>query len=90
MPFLFNCQEDNPGIISEAVPIGIQDNAKFVLCLDTSDDNGSWEMTASKAKFYIIIRHDGGKVVKLEKVNTQASADVAVRRTYTFLLHVMS
>jgi len=35
--FLFNCQEDNPGIISKAVLIGIQDNATLVLsvCLDT-------------------------------------------------------
>lgn len=92
VPFLFNCQEDNPSIISNAVPIGIQDNATFVLCLDTlehrkdlfSDDNGSWDTTGCKAKFYTIIRDDGGKVVELEKVNTQASADVAVRRrTYT-------
>ena len=37
MLFLFNCQEDNPGIISEAVLIGIQDNATLALpvCLDT-------------------------------------------------------
>lgn len=66
VPFLFNCQEDNPGIIREAVPIGIQDNATFVLCLDTlehrkdlfADDNGSWDMTGCKAKFYTIIRDD--------------------------------
>ena len=71
VPFLFNCREDNPGIISEAVPMGIRDNATFILCLDTlehrkdlfSDDNGSWVMTGCKAKFYTIIRGDGGKVV---------------------------
>ena len=85
-PFLLNCQEDNPGIISETAPIEIQDNATFVLCLDTlekdlfSDDNASWNMIGHKAKFYTIIRDDGGKVVKLEKVKAQASADVEVRR----------
>lgn len=41
-------------------------------------------MTGCKAKFYNIIRDDVSKVVELEKVITQASADVAVRRkTYT-------
>lgn len=31
VPFKFNCQEDNPDIISEAVPIGIQVNAAFLV-----------------------------------------------------------
>ena len=92
VPFLFNCREDNPGIISEAVPMGIRDNATFILCLDTLEHrkdlfsayNGSWVMTGCKAKFYTIIRGDGGKVVELEKVNTQTSAAVAVKkRAYT-------
>lgn len=91
VPFLFNCQEDDPGIISEAVPIGIQDNVAFVLCLDTlehrkdlfSNDNGSWDMTSCKAKFCTITRDDGGKVVELEKVSIQASAEVAVKEEVT-------
>ena len=57
-----NCEEENPTIISKAVPIGIQDNATFVLSADTlenrkdlfSDENGSWTMTGCKAKFYSI------------------------------------
>ena len=41
-------------------------------------------MTGCKAKFYTIIRDEEGKVAELEKVNTQASSDVVVRRrTYT-------
>lgn len=85
-----NCEEENPTIISKAVPIGIQDNATFVF-VDTlekrkdlfSDENGSWTMTGCKAKFYSIERNEDGKVVELDKVNSQACADVAVRgRTY--------
>ena len=92
VPFMMNCQEESATIISKAVPIGIQDNATFVLSLDTlehrkdlfSDENGSWVMTGCKAKFYTIIRDEGGKVAELEKLNSQESADVAVRRrTYT-------
>lgn len=92
VPFLMNCQEENPTVISKAVPTGIQDNATFVLSLDAlehrkdlfSDDNGSWNMTGCKAKFYTIIKDEEGKVVELEKVNSQACADVSVRRrTYT-------
>jgi len=64
VPVLMNCQEENPTIISKAVPIGIQDNATFVLNLDTleirkdlfSDENGWWTMTGCKAKFYNIER----------------------------------
>ena len=94
VPFLMNCQEENPTVISKAVPTGIQDNATFVLSLDAlehrkdlfSDDNGSWNMTGCKAKFYTIIKDEEGKVVELEKVNSQACADVSVRRrTYTSL-----
>ena len=48
VPVLMNSEEENPTIISKAVPIGIQDNATFVLNLDTlenrkdlfSDENG--------------------------------------------------
>lgn len=88
VPLLFNCREDHPGIISKAVPMGSQDNATFVLCSDAlehrkdlfSDDNGSWVMTGCKAKFYTIIRDNGGKVVELEKVDAHASTDVAVKR----------
>ena len=88
VPFMMNCQEESATIISKAVPIGIQDNATFVLSLDTlehrkdlfSDENGSWVMTGCKAKFYTIIRDEGGKVAELKKLNSQESADVAVRR----------
>ena len=94
-PFLLNCQEDNPGIMSETAPIEIQDNATFVLCLDTleknlfSDDNASWNMIGHKAKFYTIIRDDGGKVVELEKVKARASADFEVRRTVPPTRHII-
>lgn len=37
-------------------------------------------MTRCKAKFYTIIRDEGGKEAEVEKVNSQARADVAVRR----------
>lgn len=75
VPFLFNCREDHPGIISEAGPMRIQDNATFALCLYALehrkdlflDDNGSWVMTGCKAKFYTIIKDNGGEVVELEK-----------------------
>ena len=86
-----NCEEENPTIISKAIPIGIQDNATFVLSADTlenrkdlfSDENGSWTMTGCKAKLYSIERDGDGKVVELDKVNSQACAHVAVRgRTY--------
>lgn len=92
VPLIMNCQEDNPAMISKAVPIGYQDNGTFVLDIDAlqhrkdlySDENGSWAMTGCKAKFYTIIRDEEGKVTELEKVNTQTSSDVVVkRRTYT-------
>lgn len=89
---MMNCQDENPYLISKAVPIGYQDNEIFVLNIDAmqhrkdlySDENGSWVMTGCKAKFYTITRDEEGKVAELEKVNTQASSDVMVRRrTYT-------
>lgn len=89
---MMNCQDENPYLISKAVPIGYQDNGTFVLNIDAlqhrkdlySDENGSWVMTGCKAKLYTIIRDEEGKVAELEKVNTQASSDVVVRRrTYT-------
>ena len=88
VPFLMNCLEDNPTMISSAVPSGIQDNATFILNLGAlgsrkdlySDDNGSWVMTGCKTKFYIAVKDEEGKVVELEKVNNEASSDVAVRR----------
>ena len=43
-------------------------------------------MTGCKTKYYTIIRGDGGKVVELEKVNSQASADVAVKKELTRVL----
>ena len=77
---MMNCQDENPYLISKAVPIGYQDNGTFVLNIDAlqhrkdlySDENGSWVMTGCKAKFYTIIRDEEGKVAELEKVNTQA------------------
>lgn len=89
---MMNCQDENPYLISKAVPIGYQDNGTFVLNIDAlqhrkdlySDENGSWVMTGCKAEFYTITRDEEGKVAELEKVNTQASSDVVVRRrTYT-------
>lgn len=77
-PLMMNCQDENPYLISKAVPIGYQDNGTFVLNIDAlqhrkelySDENGSRVMTGCKAKFYTIIRDEEGKVAELEKVNT--------------------
>ena len=83
-----NCLKENPTMISSAVPSDIQDNTTFILNLGAlgnrkdlySDDNGSWVMTGCKSKFYIVVKNEEDKVVELEKVNNEATSDVAVRR----------
>ena len=40
-----NCEEENPTIISKAVPIGIQDNATFVLSADTLENRKDCSQT---------------------------------------------
>ena len=72
VPFMMNCQEESATIISKAVPIGIQDNATFVLSLDTlehrkdlfSDENGSWVMTGCKGAKWLNLKSSTVKKVQ--------------------------
>lgn len=55
-PLLMNMREDSPNLVSTAVPMGVQQNASFIVDLDAlpnrkdlfSDDNGSWKMTGAR------------------------------------------
>ena len=68
VPFIMNCQEESPTMISKAVPSGIRENATVALNLNElehskdlySDDNGPREMTGCKAKFYTSIKDEEG------------------------------
>ena len=48
-PLLMNARDDSPDLVSTAVPVGVQQNASFIVDLDAlrnrkdlfSDDNGS-------------------------------------------------
>ena len=95
VPFLMNCKKDHPMSISSAVPLRIQENATFVVNLESldarkdlyADDNGAWKMNGVKTKWFAILRDNGGRVTQLDKTS-RASADVAVkRRTYTCSSH---
>ena len=79
------------GIISNAVPHGVQENATFIVNIDglkhrkdeNSDVNAAWVLTGCKRKFYTVVKDDDGKIVELEKVNNEERSAVAVkRRTY--------
>ena len=92
VPFLMNCVEEHSNLVSMAVPVGIQDNATFVLDLNAlndrkdlyADDNGSWVMNGCKTKWYTIVKDDERKVTDLIKTDNEADSDVAVkRRTYS-------
>lgn len=85
-PLLMNAREDSPDVVSTAVPMGVQQNASFIVDLDSlpncndlfSDDNGSWKMTGARLKFFKV--HEGSQVVSIEKVATEEEADVSIRR----------
>ena len=61
-PLLMNTRDDSPDLVSTAVPVGVQQNASFIVDLDAlcnrkdlfSDDNGSWKMTGARLKFFTV------------------------------------
>ena len=71
-PLLMNAREDSPDLVSTAVPVGVQQNASFIVDLDAlrnrkdllSDDNGSWKMTGAGLKFFTVNK-EGSKVVRI-------------------------
>lgn len=86
-PLLMNARDDSPDLVSTAVPMGVQQNASFIVDLDAlpnrkdlfSDDNGSWKMTGARLKFFTV-KKEGSKVARIEKVGTEEDADIAIRR----------
>lgn len=88
IPLLMNCKVDNPELISSRVPLTVQDNATFIIDLDSlanrkdvfSDDNGAWLMKGNRVKFYSLVKDSDGQVTSLERVSAEDSADIFVRR----------
>ena len=89
-PLLMNVREDSPNLVSTAVPMGVQQNASFIVDLDAlpnrknlfSDDNGSWKMTGARLKFFKVNK-EGSQVVSIEKVVSEQEADISIRtRSY--------
>ena len=88
IPLLMNCKVDNPEQISSRVPLTVQDNATFIVDLDSlanrkdvfSDDNGAWLMKGNRVKFYSLVKDSDGQVTTLERVSAEDSADIFVRR----------
>ena len=86
-PLLMNARDDSPHLVSTAVPMGVQQNASFIVDLDAlpnrkdlfSDGNGSWKMTGARLKFFTVNK-EGSRVVRIEKVGTEQDADIAIRR----------
>lgn len=82
-----NVRRDSPRLVSSTVPFGIQENATFIVDLDTlssrsdlfCDGNGVWKMNGGKLKFFKVHK-DGDTVVSIKKVNTQEEADISIRR----------
>lgn len=62
-----NAKEDRPGLVSIAVPMGVQENASFIEDLDSlpnrknlfSDDNDSWKMKGAGSKFFRVQKEGG-------------------------------
>ena len=85
-PLLMNVRDDSPDLVSTAVPMGMKQNASFIVDLDAlpnrkdlfSDDNGSWKMTGVRLKFFTGNK-EGRKVVGIEKVGTEQDADIVIR-----------
>ena len=77
-PLLKNAKEDRPDLVSIAVPMGVQENASFIVDLDSlpnckdlfSDDNGSWKTTGARLKFFRV-QKEGGQVVSIGKVKRE-------------------
>lgn len=86
-PLLKNAKEDRPDLVSIAVPMGVQENASFIVDLDSllnykdlfSDDNGSWKMTGARLKFFRV-QKEGGQVVSIGKVKREGEAQESIRR----------
>lgn len=77
-PLLNNAKEDRPDLVSIAVPMSVQENASFIVDLDSlpnckdlfSDDNGSWKTTGARLKFFRV-QKEGGQVVSIGKVKRE-------------------
>lgn len=88
IPLFMNCKVDNPELISSRVPLTVQDNATFIIDLESlanrkdvfSDDNGAWLMKGNRVKFYSLVKDSDGQVTSLERVSAEDSADIFVRR----------
>lgn len=90
MPLLMNCKQENPEIISTAVPFEVQQNALLVIYMDAlaeredilSDDNGAWRQNGCKTKFFVTSKDSDDRVIGLTRVSKKERGDIAVRRRY--------
>ena len=87
IPLRMNCKVDNPELISSRVPLTVQDNATFIIDLDSlanrkdvfSDDNGAWLMKGNRVKFHSLVKDSDGQVTTLERVSAEDSADICAK-----------
>ena len=85
-----NCKQENPEIISTAVPFEVQQNALLVIDMDAlaeredilSDDNGAWRQNGCKTKFFVTSKDSDDRVIGLTRVSKEERGDIAVRRRY--------
>ena len=90
-PLHHTCQSDNEHLISAAVPIGIQQNATFILIISAlpnrsdlhADENGVWKMTGCRPKYYSIVKDENGRVVEMERVHDQAILMLVSKEDHT-------
>ena len=88
-PLLMNTRQDRPDLVSTAIPMGVKENASFIVDLDSlpnrknlfSDDNGSWKMTGTRLKFSRV-QKDGSQVASIEKVAAEQDSHISIRRSY--------
>lgn len=87
MPLLMNCGKDNPELISARMSYAIQENATFIIELDSlgnrkyvfCDDNGAWTRKGNREQLYCVTKNFEGQVSLLYKVSSEA--DISVRRS---------
>ena len=81
-PLLMNARDDSPDLVSTAVPMGVQQNASFIVDSDAFPTAKIYfVMTDARLKFFTVSK-EGSKVVRIEKVGTQQDADIAIRTSY--------
>lgn len=84
-----NVRDDSLDLVSIVVFMGVQQNVFFIVDLDVFfnckdlffDDNGFWKMMGVCLKFFIV-KKEGSKVVRIEKVGIEEDVDIVIRRRF--------